>query len=160
MKYIKVKISIKPDSKPKFPYAIRPKVEADLDALVKNKVLEPVSMSKWATLIIPVLKKDGGVRICGVFKVTINPELSAEQYPLLHINNPFENLAGGQKFCQAYLQMDVDEKSKELLTVVVHKGLALQVLSSTIWNHKCSSTVPEGGEPDLVWIARSTVRPG
>ncbi|KAJ7983700.1 hypothetical protein DPEC_G00373820 [Dallia pectoralis] len=44
MKNITVKLNIKPDSKPKLmkarpvPYAIRPKVEADLDALVNNKV--------------------------------------------------------------------------------------------------------------------------
>ncbi|KAJ7983771.1 hypothetical protein DPEC_G00371530 [Dallia pectoralis] len=43
MKNITVKLNIKPDSKPKLmkarpvPYAIRPKVEADLDALVNNK---------------------------------------------------------------------------------------------------------------------------
>ena len=42
MKYTTVKLSIKPDCKPKFmkaqseTYAIRPKVKADLDVLVKN----------------------------------------------------------------------------------------------------------------------------
>ena len=61
MKYITVMLSIKPDRKPTFlkaqpvPSGIRPKVEADLDALVnKNKVLEPVSMSEWLTPIVPV----------------------------------------------------------------------------------------------------------
>ncbi|KAJ8014442.1 hypothetical protein DPEC_G00040260 [Dallia pectoralis] len=69
MKNITVKLNIKPDSKPKLmkarpvPYAIRPKVEADLDALVNNKVLEPVTVSEWATPIVPVLKKDGGIRM-------------------------------------------------------------------------------------------------
>ncbi|KAI3374716.1 hypothetical protein L3Q82_021016, partial [Scortum barcoo] len=48
--------------------AIRPKVEADLDSLVKNGVLESVTTSEWATPIIPVPKKDGGIRICGDFK--------------------------------------------------------------------------------------------
>ncbi|KAJ7990616.1 hypothetical protein DPEC_G00302240 [Dallia pectoralis] len=53
MKNITVKLNIKPDSKPKLmkarpvPYAIRPKVEADLDALVNNKVLEPVTVSPF-----------------------------------------------------------------------------------------------------------------
>ena len=121
MKDITVKLDIKPDSKPKFlkarpvPYAIRPKVEADLDALVKDGVLAPVSVSEWATPIVPVLKKDGSIRICGDFKVTHNPVLL-----VTHIDDLFAGLAGGQKFskiyiCQAYLQMHVDEKSRELL---------------------------------------------
>ena len=65
---------IKPDSKPKFlkarfvPYAIRSKVKFDLDPQVKNKVLEPVKVSEWATPIVQVLKKAGGIRICGDFK--------------------------------------------------------------------------------------------
>ncbi|XP_058857712.1 uncharacterized protein K02A2.6-like [Acipenser ruthenus] len=131
MKDITVKLDIKPDSKPKFlkaPYVIRPKVEVDLDALVKDGVLEPVSVSEWVTPIVPVLKKDGSIRICGDFKVTLNPVLSVEQYPLPHIDDLFAGLAGGQKFskidlCQAYLQMHVDGKSRELLTVTTHKGL-------------------------------------
>ena len=48
--------------------------------------------------IILVLNKDGGIRICGDFKVTANPVLSTEQYPLPHIDNLFVGLAGGQKF--------------------------------------------------------------
>ena len=80
------------------PYAIRPKVKADLDSLVKNKVLEPVSVVEWPTPIIPVLKKDGGIMMCIDFKVTVNLVLSAVQYPLPHICNFFAGLAGGQKF--------------------------------------------------------------
>jgi hypothetical protein len=97
MKDITVKLSIKPDKIPKFlkaqPIAIRPKVEG---ALVKNKVLEPVSMSEYATPIVSVLKE--GIRICGDFKVTVNPVLSAEHYPLPHIDNLFKGIAGSQKF--------------------------------------------------------------
>lgn len=134
MKNITVKLHIKPDSKPVFmkarnvPYAIRAKVEADLDKLVKTGVLEPVTTSEWATPIVPVPKKDGGIRTCGDFKVTINPVLSAEQYPLPLIDDLFAGLSGGQKFSkidlnQAYLQMCVDEQSRELLTINTHKGL-------------------------------------
>ncbi|KAL6455440.1 hypothetical protein MHYP_G00004880 [Metynnis hypsauchen] len=134
MRGIKATLDIKPDSKPKFlkartvPYAIKRKVEAALEDLVKSGVLEAVSISEWATPIVPVLKRDGAVRICGDFKVTVNLVLSVEQYPLPHIDDLFTGLAGGQRFSkidlsQAYLQMPVDEKSKELLTIVTHKGL-------------------------------------
>lgn len=134
MKEITVKLHVKPDSKPVFmkarpvPYAIRSKVEADLDALVKNGVLEPVTTSEWATPIVPVPKKDGGIRTCGDFKVTLNPVLVAEQYPLPLIDDLFAGLSGGQKFSkidlsQAYLQMHVEEQSREMLTINTQKGL-------------------------------------
>lgn len=64
MKDITVNLNIKPDSRPKFlkarqvPYAIKPKVEAELESLVKSGVLEPISRSEWATPIVPVMKKD------------------------------------------------------------------------------------------------------
>ena len=107
---------------------IKPKVEAELDKLVKSEVLDPVSVSEWATPVVPVMKKDGSIRLCGDFKVNVNPVLTAEQYPLPLIDDLSAGLAGGQKFskidlCQAYLQMHVDEESQELLTIVTHKGL-------------------------------------
>lgn len=134
MKNITVKLNIMPGSRPKFfkarpvPYAIKPKVEAELESLIKTGVLEPVSQSNWATPIVPVMKKDESVRVCGDFKVTVNPVLEAEQYPLPQIEDLFAGLAGGKKFSkidlnQAYLQMHVKEKSKELLTITTHKGL-------------------------------------
>ncbi|CAM4547477.1 unnamed protein product [Caretta caretta] len=127
-------MNIKPDSQPKYlkartvPYAIKPKVEADLELLVTNGALIPVTHSPWATPIVPIVKKNGSLRICGDFKVTVSPVLCAEQYPLPCIDDLFAGLAGGQKFSkidlsQAYLQMHVDEKSQELLTIVTHKGL-------------------------------------
>ncbi|CAM5120403.1 unnamed protein product [Eretmochelys imbricata] len=134
MKGITVTLNIKPDSQPKYlkartvPYAIRPKVEADLECLVTNGVLIPVTHCPLATPIVPIVKKDGSLWICGDFKVTVNPVLCAEQYPLPCIDDLFAGQAGGQKFSkidlsQEYLQMQVDEKSQELLTIVTHKGL-------------------------------------
>ncbi|CAM4420123.1 unnamed protein product [Caretta caretta] len=78
--------------------------------------------------IIPIVKKDGSLLICGDFKVTVNPVLCAEQYPLPRFDDLFAGLAGRQKFSkidlsQAYLQMHINEKSKELFTTVTHKGL-------------------------------------
>lgn len=49
------------------------------------------------------------VQTCGDFKVTLNPVLVAEQYPLPLINDFFAGLSGGKKISkidlnQAYLQ--------------------------------------------------------
>ncbi|CAM4553725.1 unnamed protein product [Caretta caretta] len=134
MKGITMTLNTKPDSQPKYqkartvPYAIRPKVGVNLVRLVTNGVLIPLTHSPWATPIVPIVKKDDSLWICGDFKVTVNAVLCAEQYLLPHIDDLFAGLAEGQKFSkidlsQAYLQMHVDEKSQELLTIVTHKGL-------------------------------------
>ncbi|KAL2102141.1 hypothetical protein ACEWY4_001309 [Coilia grayii] len=134
MKDITVKLSLKTDARPKFlkarsvPYAIRSKVDAELDALVTSGMLEPVAISEWATPIVPVSKRNGDIRICGDFKVTLNPVLAPEQYPLPHIDDLFAGLSHGQKFSkidlnQAYLQMAVEEESREPLTITTQKGL-------------------------------------
>ena len=47
------------------PYALRRKVEAELERLEKEEIIAPVQFSDWATPIVPVLKDDGTVRICG-----------------------------------------------------------------------------------------------
>ncbi len=80
--------------------------------MVKNGVLEPVTNSEWATPIVSVPKKNGGIQIHGDLKVTLNPVPVAEQYPLPLFNNIFAGLSGGQKFSkidlsQAYLHMHV-----------------------------------------------------
>jgi len=77
------------------PYASRPKVEEELRRLQSEGVLTKVEWSEWGTPIVPVLKRDGSVRICGDCKVTVNSELQAGQYPLPRIGDIFPRLACG-----------------------------------------------------------------
>ena len=128
------KLYLKNDAKPVFckarslPYAMKAKVEAELVRLQEMGIVEPVSWSDWATPVVPVLKKNGSVRLCGDFKVTLNPELNVEQYPLPKVEDIFASLAGGKRFSKldlkdAYLQMFMSDESKRLLTINTHKGL-------------------------------------
>jgi hypothetical protein len=55
----------------------------ELDKLEKQNILTPVQVSDWASPVVPVLKKDGRVRICGDFKVTLNSCLQVDQYPVI-----------------------------------------------------------------------------
>ena len=110
------------------PYALRPKVEAELTRLEKDGILSKVEYREWATLIVPVGKRNGSVRVCGDFKVSVNPVLLAEQYPIPGIDDIFANLAGGKHFSklvlrQAYHHMEETEASKKFLTIHTHKGL-------------------------------------
>ena len=110
------------------PFALREAVERELDRLVKQEILEPVRTSEWATPIVVVPKKEGNIRICGDYKVTVNPALAVDIHPIPKPQELFASLAGGEKFTkldlsQAYQQLLLDEKSKELMTINTHKGL-------------------------------------
>ena len=68
---------------PTVPYAMRVKVEQELDCLVSEGILEPVQFPDWAELIVPVLKSDGqSVSICGDFRLTINQASRLDRYPI------------------------------------------------------------------------------
>jgi len=41
-----------------------------------------VTYSQWAAPIVPVPKLGGAIGICGDYKVTVNPHLEVDQYPL------------------------------------------------------------------------------
>ncbi|XP_031550150.1 uncharacterized protein K02A2.6-like [Actinia tenebrosa] len=108
--------------------ARKPEVEQALDELEAEGVIVGVNYSEWAAPIVTPVKKDGSVRVCGDFKVTINPQLEIDEYPLPRIEDIYASLSGGKQFStldlrQAYLQMEVDEQSKHYLTVNTHRGL-------------------------------------
>jgi hypothetical protein len=102
LKTAKAKLNLKENSQPKFckarqvPYALLPKVEAELTKLQNDGILTKVDWSEWATPVVPVIKKNGTVRLCGDFKQTINPVLHVQQYPLPRIDEIFASLGGGQ----------------------------------------------------------------
>jgi len=44
------------------------KIEAELEKLQEEGPLEPVQFSEWAAPIVPILKPDHSIRICGNYK--------------------------------------------------------------------------------------------
>lgn len=132
---VKATIKIKGGSKPIFcrartmPFAMKPMVEAELERLEKQGVIIPITHSDWATPIVPVLKSDSkSVRICADFKTTLNKVLIVDQYPLPRQEDLFSALNGGKYFTkldatQAFLQLELDEDSKQYMVLNTHKGL-------------------------------------
>ena len=129
----KITLKIKPNSQLKFfkprpvPFALKPKVELELKRLVSLGILEKIDHSDFATPIVPVLKADGNVRICGDFSVTLNKVLYTDNYPLPRIEELFSKLHGGVEFSKidlsrAYNQLVLDD-SKNLTCINTHKGL-------------------------------------
>ena len=134
MKDTKIHIQLKPNAEPKYckarpvPYALRDKIDNELDRLVREFFLKPVEFSEWATPIVPVPKSDGSIRICGDFKQTVNKAAKCDNYPIPKTEDLFASLGGGEKFTkldlsQAYLQLQLDDESQEYLTLNTHRGL-------------------------------------
>ncbi|XP_062526265.1 uncharacterized protein K02A2.6-like [Bombyx mori] len=104
-------------------------IQEQYPAVFSDKlVLRPVEHSDYASPIVPVLKRDGSVRICADYSVTINKQLVVEQYPLPTVNELFSKLYGGQKFTKldlsmAYGQFCLDEESQKLTCINTHKGI-------------------------------------
>ena len=114
-----VKIHIQQDARPRFfharpvPYALREKVTAEVERLCKADVIEPVQFSEWAAPIVPVLKNDSSIRICGDYKQTINQVVIPDKYPLPKVDDLLASLAGGETFTKldlahAYQQLVLD----------------------------------------------------
>ena len=83
------KILVEPGAVPRFnpaksvPYALRDKVDQELQRLQDQGILEPVETAEWAAPIVVVLRKDRlSVRICGDFRVTVNPVSKLDRYPI------------------------------------------------------------------------------
>ena len=110
------------------PYSVRKKVEDELNRLQELGIISPVSWSEWATPIVVVPKQDGAIRLCGDFKVSVNPALKIDMYPLPKVEDIFATLGKGELYSkidllQAYNQLEVEVASRNLLTINTHKGL-------------------------------------
>ena len=135
LKDTQVKIDINVPAQPRFykhrniAYALRERVESELERLEKQGVIEPVKYSEWAAPIVPVLKSDqSSVRICGDYKMTINQVAKPDCYPIPRIEDLFASLSNGERFTKldmsnAYQQLVLDKESRELTTINTHKGL-------------------------------------
>lgn len=106
--------------------------------MVKSGQWTPVLQSEWATPLVPIIKSDGSVRLAGDYKVTVNPNLIIADHPLPDHNVIFSQLA--ESICMgknerdsalftkldlrsAFMQLEMDENSKDVCTVTTHRGL-------------------------------------
>lgn len=131
---ISATINLKSNATPVFirarqvPFAIRAKIERELSDLVENGVFEKVNHSDWATPLVPVIKPNGSIRLCGDYKVTVNQNLHIDEHPLPTVDELFASMIGGKKIskidlAKAYLQLSVREADRHILTLSTHKGL-------------------------------------
>ena len=130
----KVQLFLKPGSQPIFrpkrpvPSASYQLVDEEIKRLEAEGIISPVDFSNWAAPIVVVKKANGTIRICADYSTGLNDVLEPNQYPLPLPEDIFAKLAGSKIFSiidlsDAYLQVEVEENSKELLTINTHRGL-------------------------------------
>ena len=87
IRHFEAKLRVKEGATPKFhkprnvPFATKEIISKELDRLEAERVIEKFNYSEWAAPLVPVPKPDGRVRLCGDYKITINPVLEEDQYP-------------------------------------------------------------------------------
>ena len=113
-----MKLHVKLEAPPRFckaravPYALKEPIEQELERLEHLKIIEKVNHSEWAAPVVPVLKPDGHIRLSGDYKITINPVLDIDKYPLptpedlfaIHLlgDKSFQNLTSHMRISRCY----------------------------------------------------------
>lgn len=82
---------------------------------------------EWASPIVIEVKRNGKVRICADFKVTINPYVIKQLHPLKTIAEILEKFAGFVIFSiidlkDAYYQILIHPSCRKYLVIVTHRG--------------------------------------
>lgn len=134
LKNVEAKMCVPDGSRPRFfkprpvPFSLQDLVTQELQRLEQEGILKQVGTSDWAAPIVPALKRGGGVRICGDFKVTVNAAAQVETYPIPRVEELWTKLSGGIKFSKldlkdAYQQVVLSPASRKYVTINTHKGL-------------------------------------
>ena len=128
LKSFEVSIPIDMNVTPKFckaravPYALKERVDEELDCLVNEGIFENVIHSRWAITIFPVSKSDRTVRICRDYMQTINQVAHCDNYPIPSTNDLLESIADGERFTKldlshTYQQLQLAKNPREHLTI-------------------------------------------
>ena len=134
IKRVVAKIHVPENTKPLYfrarplPYALKNKVDVEIDRLLAEKIIEPVEISEWAAPVVSILKKDETIRLCGDYKVTVNKVVSVDTYPIPRIDYLHSNLSHGILFTRldmrhAYEQLHLNRESRKFVTINTHRGL-------------------------------------
>ena len=131
---VKIKLHIDETVQPvtqkhrRIPFHIRKDVEAELEKLEKQDIIEKVeSPTPWTSPIVVVPKKDGGVRICVDMREP-NKAIKRIKHPMPTIDDLISDLNGSTVFSKldlssAYHQLELDEDSRYITTFTTHVGL-------------------------------------
>lgn len=92
------------------PLALKSKIEYELSRLEHKGIIKPTITAEWSSYIVPVLRKNDSVRICGSY-IALNKNLADVFYPLPRIEQIYVCLSGNYTFSKmdlndAYMQSE------------------------------------------------------
>lgn len=104
----------------------RATVDEKINAMLDMGVIQP-SESPWASPIVLVRKKDGGLRFCVDYR-RLNDLTTKDAFPLPRIDDTIELLKGARHFstldlASGYWQVEMDEASRAQTAFTTHAGL-------------------------------------
>ena len=112
----------------RLPYALRTKLEEELERLLSAGCIEP-STSPYSSGLVLVRKKDGGLRVCVDYRA-INKITVPDQYPMPRIDELIDTVGRckGRYFSsldlmKGYHQVKMADRSKEKTAFTCHQGL-------------------------------------
>ena len=108
------------------PFALRTKVDQLIEEMLDQQVIEP-SESPWASPIVLVQKRDGGVRFCVDYR-KLNRVTKLDEFPLPRIDDTLDRLTGSRHFstldlASGYWQVEMEPASKEKTAFTTYSGL-------------------------------------
>lgn len=122
------KVHLKPGASPVFakardvPFALRDRYAAEIDKKLASGFYEKVEFSEWASPTHIVIKNNGGIRITGNYKPTVNPRMVIDEHPIPKIETLFNKMKGATLFCHldvtdAYTHLPIDDEFRHVLTL-------------------------------------------
>ena len=100
----------------------------ELDRLLPEDIIEPVQYSDWAAPVVPVMKADKSVRLCGDYKLTVNQVATLDRYPIPRMEDLYAQLGKGSMYSKldmrhAYEQIELHPSSRKFVTINTPRGL-------------------------------------
>ena len=163
IKGLKAKLNLKEGTTPKChkarrePYSVRPKIDPELQKLENYGIISKVDWSERATPVVAVPKAKGLIRLCGDFKVTINPELKIDQHPLPGIEDIFANLAAGHQDRPAPSILTTrNGRGVKEISYHQHARRSVSIQQTVVWRRLCTCNLAKNDRPDIAEYSRNT----
>ena len=108
-------------------FSLKPMVEIELKRLLAAGIIVPEENPIMSAPIVPVLKKNEEIRICGDYRLTINSVIDADQYRMNTVDEITHALSGCKWYSKldlksAYLQLPLSRDAMKYTTISTHMG--------------------------------------